>query len=61
LARTKTQLEAEFVFEQDRLSTQSYYLGILATVGLGIETIRTKPLHPQVSSNVEYLTEHERY
>jgi zinc protease len=35
LARTKTQLEAEFVFEQDRLSTQSYYLGMLATVGLG--------------------------
>jgi hypothetical protein len=39
LARTKTQLEAEFVFEQDRLSTQSYYLGMLATVGLGIETM----------------------
>jgi hypothetical protein len=33
LARTKTQLEAEFVFEQDRLSTQSYYLGMLATSG----------------------------
>jgi zinc protease len=25
--------------EQDRLSTQSYYLGMLATVGLGIETM----------------------
>ena len=41
LARTKTQLEAEFVFEQDRISTQSYYLGMLATVGLGIETMFT--------------------
>jgi zinc protease len=29
LARTKTQLEAEFVFEQDRISTQSYYLNIV--------------------------------
>lgn len=39
LARTKTQLEAGFVFEQDRISTQSYYLGMLATVGLDIETL----------------------
>lgn len=39
LARTKTQLEAEFVFEQDSISTQSYYLGMLATVGLNIKTL----------------------
>lgn len=39
LSRTKTQIEAEFVFEQDRLSTQSYYLGVLATVGLDIEKL----------------------
>ena len=39
LARTKMQLETGFVFEQDRISTQSYYLGLLATVGLDIETM----------------------
>ncbi|WXT99651.1 MAG: putative zinc protease [Catillopecten margaritatus gill symbiont] len=39
LARTKTQLEAEFVFEQDRISTQSYYLGMLSTIGLGIDKL----------------------
>ncbi|BAS68126.1 M16 family metallopeptidase [Bathymodiolus septemdierum thioautotrophic gill symbiont] len=37
LSRTKTQLESSFVFEQDRISTQSYYLGMLSTVGIGIE------------------------
>jgi len=37
LSRTKAQLEAEFVFEQDLISTQSYYLGMLSTVGLGID------------------------
>jgi zinc protease len=37
LAHTKTQLEAGFIFEQDRISTQSYYLGMLSTVGLNIE------------------------
>ncbi|MDC9715518.1 MAG: pitrilysin family protein [Gammaproteobacteria bacterium] len=39
LARIKTQLEAEFVFEQDRISTQSYYLGMLSTIGLNVETL----------------------
>ncbi|SHA05930.1 FIG015547: peptidase, M16 family [Bathymodiolus thermophilus thioautotrophic gill symbiont] len=39
LLRTKIQLEANFVFEQDHIGTQSYYLGMLATVGLGIETL----------------------
>jgi zinc protease len=34
--RTKAQLEASFVFEQDQISTQSYYLGMLQTVGLGV-------------------------
>ncbi|SFV76751.1 FIG015547: peptidase, M16 family [hydrothermal vent metagenome] len=34
--RTKSQLEANFIFEQDQISTQSYYLGMLETVGLGI-------------------------
>ncbi len=37
LKRTKAQLEASFVYEQDRISTQSYYLGMLETVGLGID------------------------
>lgn len=37
LSRTKAQLEANFVFEQDQISTQSYYLGMLSTVGLGID------------------------
>lgn len=37
LARTKTQLEANFVFEQDQISTQSYYLGMLSTVELNID------------------------
>jgi zinc protease len=35
LARTKAQLEASFVFEQDLIHTQAYYLGMLETVGLG--------------------------
>lgn len=39
LSRIKIQLEAEFIFKQDRLSTQSYYLGMLSTVGLGIENL----------------------
>ncbi len=39
LSRTKTQLEAEFVFEQDQISTQSYYLGMLSSVGLGVEKL----------------------
>jgi zinc protease len=38
-------MNAEFVFEQDRLSTQSYYLGMLATIDLGIETMFS--LHEQ--------------
>ncbi len=37
IRRTKAQLEANFVFEQDQISTQSYYLGMLQTVGLGID------------------------
>jgi len=37
IKRTKSQLEANFVFEQDQISTQSYYLGMLETVGLGID------------------------
>lgn len=36
IRRTKAQLEANFIFEQDQISTQSYYLGMLETVGLGI-------------------------
>ncbi len=41
LTRTKAQLEADFVFEQDQISTQSYYLGMLSTVGLGIDKMFT--------------------
>ncbi len=41
LARTKTQLEAEFVFQQDHISTQAYYLGMLSTIGLSVETLFT--------------------
>jgi zinc protease len=41
LIRTKAQLEADFVFEQDQISTQSYYLGMLSTVGLGIDKMFT--------------------
>jgi len=41
LSRTKAQLEADFVFEQDQISTQSYYLGMLSTVGLGIDKMFT--------------------
>ena len=37
IRRTKAQLEANFVFEQDQISTQSYYLGMLETVGLGVD------------------------
>jgi zinc protease len=39
IKRIKTQLEAEFIFEQDRISTQSYYLGMLSTVGLGADVM----------------------
>ncbi len=39
LGRTKAQIEAGFVFEQDQISTQSYYLGMLSTIGLGVETL----------------------
>lgn len=38
LARIKTQLEASFVFEQDDISTQSYYLGMLSTNGFSADT-----------------------
>jgi len=41
LSRTKAQLEADFVFEQDQISTQSYYLGMLSIVGLGIDNMFT--------------------
>jgi zinc protease len=41
LSRTKAQLEADFIFEQDQISTQSYYLGMLSTVGLGIDKMFT--------------------
>ncbi len=37
LRRTKAQLEASFVFEQDLIHTQAYYLGMLSTVGLGVD------------------------
>ena len=37
LNRTKAQLEASFVFEQDLIHTQAYYLGMLESVGLGAE------------------------
>jgi zinc protease len=37
LTRTKAQLEAGFVYQQDSISTQAYYLGMLETVGLGWE------------------------
>ncbi|MBE8190352.1 MAG: insulinase family protein [Candidatus Thioglobus sp.] len=39
LSRIKAQLEAEFIFQQDQISTQAYYLGTLATVGLGVEEL----------------------
>ncbi|SMN02014.1 FIG015547: peptidase, M16 family [uncultured Candidatus Thioglobus sp.] len=39
LSRTKAQLEADFVFKQDKISTQSYYLGMLSSVGLEIENM----------------------
>jgi zinc protease len=35
LARLKIQIESEFVFSQDEISTQAYYLGMGETVGLG--------------------------
>jgi zinc protease len=41
LVRTKAQIEADFVFEQDQISTQSYYLGMLSTIGLGIDKMFT--------------------
>jgi len=41
LSRTKAQLEADFVFEQDQISTQSYYLGMLSAVGLGVDKMFT--------------------
>ncbi len=37
LVRTKAQLEADFVFEQDQISTQSFYLGMLSTTEIGID------------------------
>lgn len=37
LTRTKAQLEADFVFKQDKISTQSYYLGRLSSIGLSIK------------------------
>jgi zinc protease len=37
LRRTKVQLEADFIFEQDQISTQSYYLGMLSSVGLEVD------------------------
>ena len=37
LKRVKAQLEANFIFEQDLIHTQAYYLGMLETVGLGID------------------------
>lgn len=39
LARTKAQLEADFIFAQDRISTQAYYLGMLSTTGLGVDKL----------------------
>ncbi len=39
LRRTKVQLEADFIFEQDQISTQSYYLGMLSSVGLKINKL----------------------
>ncbi len=39
LRRTKVQLEADFVFEQDQISTQSYYLGMLSSVGLKVDKL----------------------
>lgn len=35
LQRIKAQIEAQHVYEQDSISTQAYYLGVLETVGLG--------------------------
>ena len=37
MGRTKAQLEASFVFEQDLIHTQAYYLGMLDTTGLGVD------------------------
>ncbi len=37
MQRTKAQIESSFVFEQDQISTQSYYLGMLSTIGLDIK------------------------
>ena len=37
LRRTKAQLESGFVFEQDLIHTQAYYLGMLETVGIGVD------------------------
>ncbi|WP_428095663.1 M16 family metallopeptidase [Candidatus Thioglobus sp.] len=39
LKRIKAQLESSFVFEQDLIHTQAYYLGMLETVGLGIDKL----------------------
>lgn len=39
LVRIKAQLEAEFIFQQDQISTQAYYLGMLSTIGLGVERL----------------------
>ena len=37
MQRTKAQIESSFVFEQDQISTQSYYLGMLSTIGIDIQ------------------------
>jgi zinc protease len=41
LVRTKAQLEAGFVFEQDLIHTQAYYLGMLESIGLSIDKMFT--------------------
>jgi zinc protease len=39
LKRTKTQLEADFIYQQDDISTQAYYLGKLESAGLGFDKL----------------------
>ena len=43
LLRIKAQLEAQFVFSQDKISTQAYYLGMLSTVGLRADKMFNYP------------------
>ena len=43
LVRIKAQLEAQFVFSQDKISTQAYYLGMLSTVGLRADKMFNYP------------------